>query len=207
MRAIGADCDALFPPASANFVVQRTNGINTEGQIVGTGYASIETDYVATANGCLTPFDFPGPLGSPAITADATAINDSGQIAGSYYDSTGKHGFVRQPNGTYTTLQIPYTAFGLLAPAFDTVQVTGINDAGQIVGIFQAGQSGTTAVFNGAFVMNADGTFQEIYPSNDTEVYGISNNGHILGSYGFLGGVACVQRCLQFFRPDHRDDP
>jgi uncharacterized membrane protein len=66
--------------------------------------------------------DIPGPKG--ATNSDASAINDSGAIVGSYTDSSGiSHGFLLKGT-TYTTLNVPGATY--------TVG-TGINNKGSIV--------------------------------------------------------------------------
>jgi hypothetical protein len=61
-----------------------------------------------------------------AIETDAVGVNDSGEIAGTYLDSSGiEHGFLRSADGsTYTTIDY--------AGALQTV-LFGINNAGDVV--------------------------------------------------------------------------
>src|SRR5260370_515410 len=61
-----------------------------------------------------------------ATLTRALGINDAGQIAGDFRNSTGTHGFL-DTGGSFTPLDVPGTSF---TTAF------GINDAGQIVGFF-----------------------------------------------------------------------
>jgi hypothetical protein len=61
-------------------------------------------------------------------------INASGQVAGSFIDYSGhEHGYVRNADGTYAQIDI--------AGAFSGTRVTGINDAGQVVGNLFSGVS------------------------------------------------------------------
>src|SRR5207245_11642659 len=55
----------------------------------------------------------------------AIRINDAGQIVG----QAGTHGFLREPDGSVTLIDVP--GVGIF-----TTQVSGINNAGQIVGNF-----------------------------------------------------------------------
>src|SRR4051812_25651077 len=77
-----------------------------------------------------TQIDVPGAFLGTTV---ASGINDAGQIVGSFIDSTGQHGFLRDPDGNLTQIDVP-SAVG----PFGT-QAFGINDAGQIVGIFNGG--------------------------------------------------------------------
>jgi probable HAF family extracellular repeat protein len=66
--------------------------------------------------------------GPSATETVAAAINDAGQIVGTYVNNTGAHGFLYNPNGgTYITLDDPLA--GITHPL-------GINDTGQIVGTY-----------------------------------------------------------------------
>jgi hypothetical protein len=63
------------------------------------------------------------------------AINDSGEVAGSYYGTGATYGFVRNASGDYTSLAIP--------KAYST-SIAGINDAGVVTGFASAtGGTGT----------------------------------------------------------------
>jgi hypothetical protein len=169
-----------FLSPSSDYQILSATGINASGQIVGNGIDPTggPSGFLTSLGGSFTEFGFPGSSESTEVSA----INDSGVIVGSYVDATGTHGFVRQANGNYTTIHIPYAQFGFSAPAFETVAATGINDAGQIVGTFEGIQSGGV-VYNGSFLMNANGSFRALDLSNNTYVYSISNNGYILASY------------------------
>ena len=68
----------------------------------------------------ITSFDVPGSTGTlPA------SINPAGEITGSYEDSGGMHGFVRDSRGTITSFDPP-GSFG--------TSPTSINPAGEITG-------------------------------------------------------------------------
>jgi uncharacterized membrane protein len=170
-----------FPPDTT------AAGLNDAGQIVGwythvypSGALGASIAYVY-ANGTLTSFDFPGAADYGGT--EAYAINDLGQIVGSYADISGAGGFLSS-NGTMTSLNL---AFSLVTP-------TGINDKGVIVGQFGAGS-------NPASFDYANGTFTTIQDPNATEgtyATGINDNGEIVGyfsnssgSHGFIdnGGL------------------
>jgi probable HAF family extracellular repeat protein len=52
-----------------------------------------------------TTIDVPG-----ATTTNARGINDSGQVVGTYVDSTGTHGFL-YTDGSFTTIDVPVVDF------------------------------------------------------------------------------------------------
>jgi uncharacterized membrane protein len=76
------------------------------------------------------------------------AINDRSEIVGTFANDTGIHGFLRYANGTYKT--IDYPASQLPGNAFSDLHLTGINNAGTIVGHYEAfDTSGNTIVAKG----------------------------------------------------------
>jgi probable HAF family extracellular repeat protein len=140
--------------------------------------------------------------GAAANTISAGAINDAGQIVGSYYGSDGvRYGFLYS-GGSYTTLADPY--------ATTQTYPAGINSAGQIVGNYvgynpqQApGGAGSPCVlpcsvypflYSGGIFFNLS-----IPGSTSAHATGINSAGQIVGYYdpqsgsplGFLysGGV------------------
>lgn len=72
-----------------------------------------------------TTFDVPG---ARAGNSGARAINNLGQLTGSYEDDQGFHGFV-DTNGTFTTFDVTGANGG-------TTLVYGINDSGQVTGSY-----------------------------------------------------------------------
>src|SRR5260370_36310626 len=62
-----------------------------------------------------------------ASTAFAYGVNDAGAVVGSYVDANGVHGFVRAPDGTYTT-------FNRLRHMTDAIS---IDRNGQVAGYFR----------------------------------------------------------------------
>ncbi|MEQ1528191.1 MAG: hypothetical protein ABL925_02665 [Methylococcales bacterium] len=97
----------------------------------------------------------------------AYGINNSGQVAGQYFDiNQNVHGFVY--NGSnYTTLNVPN--------ARETVAV-GINDSGQVIGQFSDG----TGFYN---VLFSEGTYTTLDLPINAIAYGINNNGQIVGTF------------------------
>jgi uncharacterized membrane protein len=114
-------------------VAAHTN-LNNRGQVVGISPddQGVVRAFVKDRHGRVTTFAVPG-----ATVTFATGINDRGQVAGTYYDARAiggggppprgtVHGFVRQPGGRITTID--------LSARFDNTAVTDINDRGQVVG-------------------------------------------------------------------------
>lgn len=139
------------------------SGINNAGEIVG-GYEDSSPQGFLYTNGVFSPVNFPGNL------YDGTsAINNLGQITGSVqFRRVAQHGFLYS-NGGYSLIILPFTN------SFS--EAHGINDSGQIVGVyFAANASGfldTNGVFSSISVPNSDGTY----------AYGINNSGQIVGFF------------------------
>jgi hypothetical protein len=86
------------------------------------------------------PQDFNGTL--------PNAINDAGAITGEYYDvNNEEHGFLRSPEGKFTTFDVPGGTAGTTSPI-------ALNLEGAIVGYYMDQNDG----FQG-FLRNPDGTF------------------------------------------------
>jgi len=59
-------------------------------------------------NDTITSFDPPAPGGLTTISTEAASINGKGEIAGTSTDSNSTiHGFVRHPDGSFTTFDNP----------------------------------------------------------------------------------------------------
>jgi len=104
-----------------------------------------------------------------AVDTRAEAINDWGQVAGSYTDGSGNtHGFVDR-SGEFTTVDIP---------GAKSTTVSGINDWGQLVGSY-TDSSGTGHGFVQTFgrVETLDAP-----SATRTDAYGINNLGDVVGT-------------------------
>jgi probable HAF family extracellular repeat protein len=125
-------------------------------------------------------FPFTHPF--PSNRYDPFGINNAGQIVGNTDDSTGSHGFLYS-GGTFTNFDVP----GANTAGIGTI-ARGINDAGQIVGLYED----NSVRFHG-FIRNGD-TYTTLDdplagPTGDTEAYGINHSGQIVGfssARGFL---------------------
>jgi hypothetical protein len=111
--------------------------------------------------GNFTAFSYPG-----AITTSAQGINNSGDIAGYYFDGTASHGFIMS-GGTFTSFDLP-----------GFYNVTGINDADRVVGNSYDGSNYHGFVKDGGTITSID------FPGAiSTTVTGINHSGLIVGSY------------------------
>src|SRR5262249_12621764 len=113
------------------------------------------------SGGVLTTLpNFPG-----ADATNATAINDAGDIVGTYLLDGSQHGFLYSGN-VFSTIDYPGSGLN---------QVFGINNLGQLVG--------ETA--DGSFLFSG-GTYSAISVPNGvgTAARGINDAGQIVGSYG-----------------------
>lgn len=112
-------------------------------------------------------FDVPG-----ATATSAYGINDRGQVAGTYFDASGGHGFIRDADGIFTTFD---------APGGTINSVTGINNRGQVVG---SGFFGGTST---AFIRDTDGTLTTFAITEpgafSTSASGINDLGQVAGTY------------------------
>jgi len=128
-----------------------------------TPYAYNET------TGVFTVITIPGSPGG----AQATGINNSGQVCGFYIDAMGvNHGFLLI-SGNLTTLDAPNSTF---------TQALGLNNRGQVVGAYMD-QMGNTH----GFVWTSAGGFRTIDDPNGagtTIVNGINDHGVLVGFYG-----------------------
>jgi hypothetical protein len=122
----------------------------------------------AAASHKFVSFDVPG-----AVLTYATAINASGQVAGTYLGQDSLyHGFLRESNGTITTFDV---SGGTLS-----ISVEGINASGQIVGYAYNGSSFS-------FIRESDGTITVVAVpysgANGTTIFGMNDSGEVCGYY------------------------
>lgn len=111
----------------------------------------------------------------PAVNS-VDAINNSGQLAGSYTDSAGiSHGFIWK-NGVLTSVDVT----ALPSPNYVTV-VTGINDAGDVTGYDELSNGGLPF----GFVVKADGTVSQLQGIFSSQPAGIDNAGAVVANVSF----------------------
>jgi len=160
------------------------SAINNHGQIVGSCSAG---GFIRDKRGDITILNFPGAEGTVAL-----GINDFGHVVGQYWgDAFGQglqrfHGFLWK-DGIYTTVDAPFTE------AMATV-LSGINNAGQIIGTFLHHRPDSSDLneydSEVAFVYD-NGNFTELnFPGSQipfccgaqTFPMDINNNGDIIGA-------------------------
>ena len=127
--------------------------INNRGEI--TGYFldtnNVYHGFLRSREGKFTVFEAPG-ADTKAEDFNGTlanGINDAGAITGVYYDSNNNgHGFLRSPEGKFTTFDVPGGILGAMNPI-------ALNREAEIVGYYVA-QNGVSQ----AFLRHSDGTFE-----------------------------------------------
>ncbi len=197
---------SIDPPGS---VESHANGINAQGDIVGRfidrdgqshaflwsngSYRLIDTDGSSSINArgdilagdLLRGGEVVGINYPDALWTSPLKINDAGDIAGGYgevpYTECGPyHGFVLS-NGEYTQIELPVDdVSGIL--------VHGINDAGELVGVYTIeGCDESNPAYHG-FLLE-DGSFTKIDVPNSTATvaFGINERGAIVGIYDRAG--------------------
>ena len=129
--------------------------INDFGQIVG--------DYRVPPNSVDHGYLLSGNTYFKLDVDSANGINNSGQIVG----ETGNDGFLLS-GGNYTTLDVPGSTF---------TQPVGINDAGQIVGVYGAGSNHGFLLSGGAY------STLDVPGATYTQPNDINDSGQIVGYY------------------------
>lgn len=90
--------------------------------------------FVRSAAGVLTVLDVPGPGTQNNQGATTRRINSAGTIMGNYSDANNAtHGYLRSPDGTFTTIDAPNAFQGANSPG---TFITHINARGAIVGYY-----------------------------------------------------------------------
>jgi len=158
-------------------------GINNRGDVVGTYFtnSALASRGFLWRDGVFTAVAVPS-----ALATSPDAVNDGGEIVGSYEALDGTHAFLFS-GGQFTTIDPPGAA-GAIA--------TGINNVGQIVGEYvPAGNPGPP---KSRGFLYQDGVFTDIGlppTAESIHVFGISDTGDVVGYYpgahGFLyrGGI------------------
>lgn len=150
-------------------------GVNNNGQavgfkMVGNNAQPVECTFTATSTPTCSAIALPG---NPA-NAQATSINDNGDIAGFITSKSGRsNGYVLAANGTFWQP-------GRIGNGMGT-QIFGINNADTVVGTFTS-STGTHGFVGTAFT----GTHQRVDDPNgvgNTVINGLNNMGQIVGFY------------------------
>jgi hypothetical protein len=184
---MAGDFITFDPPGSTNTV---PSGITPSGVITGyyTNKSGVTHGFLRTAAGAFTTFDPPG-----SKYTHTTAITPAGVIVGVYCDVAVNcaepgdvflgvaHGFVRTPDGTFTTFDAP-TGFSIYAGIYNRGgQPPGITPVGLIAGTY----FDPSSFIEHGFLRTPDGTLMTFDPpgSTYTEVTYINNAGAIVGDY------------------------
>lgn len=144
--------------------------------------------FLRKGDGSIISFDAPGvgPGGGPNQDGThALTINPAGAITGYYQDAQEAiHGFLREPDGTFTTFDAPGAATTMAD--FGTLAIS-INPAGVITGYYSDGSQppGSSQIVYHGFVRNPDGTFTTFDAPGAVATFPSSNNpaGVIVGQY------------------------
>jgi len=145
----GAITEFSPPNMSDVFVL----GINTSGQVIGSGTHKVGSTFVTdgflrSPGGHYTLIDAPG-----AIYTQPLQIKDNGMIAGYFQASDGMHGFLRDASGNYTVIDDPDAQVG--GGSGEGTWVLAINANGAATGYY----SDTHTAGISAFVRDQFGTY------------------------------------------------
>jgi hypothetical protein len=164
-------------PGGAGFTF--VNGINPAGAIAGWTFdGTMVLGFVRAPNGTVSTIAVPGStgtlVGAGAEPFAGPPINPAGAITGWYFDTSGAtHGFVRAPDGMFTTFDAPGGVNG-------TAFLCCITPEGAVVGIsYDANFAGH------GFVRSPSGTFAGFDPPGFTSTIpsGVNPAGAISGYY------------------------
>jgi uncharacterized membrane protein len=150
--------------------------INDRGQIV--GFYSDDTgayrSFLRSSRGDFTPIEFPGASGTSPYGSGTVVygINDRGVMVGAYAAGGTVHGFVREHNGKFRTVDYPGAAETVLSE---------INERGQLVGAY-GDDVGSGLPHD--FVLDRDDYAPIEFPgASESFVDDINNRGEIVGYY------------------------
>jgi uncharacterized membrane protein len=174
-----------FDVPGSNSGATNPTAINSAGAITGYYFDAdnLVHSFLRAPDGTVTTFDQPGAACSLSTFDEcsvATGINPAGVISGSYLDASGVHGFLRAPDGTFTTIDVPGSN-NLSSPS-------GINPAGTVTG----GYSDSDPSFLHGFLRRSNRIFTTFDPpgSNYTHADAINPSGAISGSYRDAGNLS-----------------
>jgi hypothetical protein len=158
----------VYPGAERTFV----NKINVRGQIVGNAFVPAASDndgrraYLRDPDGSFTTIRVPG-----AVTTQALGLDNRGRVVGDYLDTAGVlHGYLWE-RGRFVTTSVD-------GPEGTGATLTGLNDRGQMIGVYQAG--GTTGRQGFLLDRGVYRTFQDPRLAF-TAPLDINNRGQIVG--------------------------
>jgi uncharacterized membrane protein len=151
-------------------------GMNARGDIVGGYVDGSRNRAFLLSDGVFTNIDVPNAFASTALD-----INSQGDIVGRYLRAQGEptRMFLRSRHGDYYSIDVPNALF-TGNPGFPG----GINDKGEIVGMYQDGDDLKVRGFlldaSGFYIIDVPNTFF-------TAAAGIDNHGNIVGRHRVIG--------------------
>jgi probable HAF family extracellular repeat protein len=170
----GNDAYLSGPPQSGTFAIE----VNSFGQVVADSDDASNNSYGFVFNSAGSTFadiqDSNADYSGSGRGTNAYGINSSGDVSGSYIDSSGNvHGFVYNPNSgpSYTTIEVP--------GASGTV-VDGINDSNTVAGVYFTNSG------NYVFSENSSGSgfSSALLPDQNGDfVWAINNSSEVVGDY------------------------
>jgi hypothetical protein len=160
----GTSFTTIADPSGSSTFVQ---GINDAGAMVGEYYNGTEDVGFLDTNGVFTNISDPnaGQYGS-----DATGINNSGEIVGTYYDNANNPNGFSELNGVYTTVDVPGALY---------TEVLGVNNLGQIVGGYEGNTGFYGFIDSGGIITTIDDPGSSGY----SYLRGINDTGELVGEY------------------------
>jgi hypothetical protein len=165
---VDAKTSAVTPIAVPGAKVTAPFGINDAGAVVGYFFNGSADQGFLYKGGAFTTIVPPGATWSVAY-----GINAAEEVVGYYVRGSKMRGFAYR-DGAYTTIDFPSAHY---------TQATGINDRGDVVGIYSDGTS--EHGFLAKDFLSTRGTFTRFDPADSTwtDLYGIDNEGGIVGRY------------------------
>jgi hypothetical protein len=115
-------------------------------------------------------FQVPG-----ANQTNPSYLSNSGDVVGTFSDASGYHGFIRSPDGTFTTIDVPGST---------TTDANEVDKDGTIIGSYTAPKGTRGSYWNG-FIRSADGTittFAAPHATHNTNFTAFAKNGWIAGT-------------------------
>ena len=122
LRDLSGSFVTFDAPASQNIY---PSSINSAGAVAGNYTAAAQHGFLRTPDGTFITFDVPGTF--PSSSGNPIGLNDSGAIAGPYFDGSTMHGFLWTVDGSLTTIDAPESTY---------TYATGINAGGMVTGIY-----------------------------------------------------------------------
>ena len=178
-------------------------GINNQGQVVGEYVDAASTSHgFLLDNGTYTTIDAPG-----GTSTWATDIDDHGRIVGISFGreagtiAASVRGFLRDAQGAFTPLDAPAAPPPPGRPELPTTQPFGINNLGQITGVFTDSEGILSFLLD-------DGVFTTIEAPDavgSTLAIDVNDDGRIVGAYDVEGHGVLRDRRGNFTTIDHPD--